>query len=375
MRKLILTATGILLIIISVFGAKAIIANKKKKKPTVEKVTQSVYVETVENKSIPIVISSTGSVKAKRRIELYSEVQGIFKRGQYAFKTGQAYNKGARLVTIDSSEYYASVQSSKSEFYNLLTSIMPDLRLDYPEVFNKWNDYLSRLNMNKSLPQLPNVTSDKEKYFITGKGIYSSYYNIKNLEQRLSKYVIYAPFSGILINASVTEGTLIRSGQKLGEFIKTGTYEIEVAIGKEYSELLKIGGKVQLSSLENDKKYTGKIVRVNGSIDQSTQTILTTIEVKNSDLKEGMYLNANIEAKEVANAIRIQRNLLQENNTIFVVKDSILDLAPVTPIHFSDKTVVIQGLKNGELMVAKNISDAYTGMRVKIQNQDTAVIE
>ncbi len=52
------------------------------------------------------------------------------------------------------------------------------------------------------------MSSEKENYFITGRGIVSSYYNLKNLEQRLSKYVISAPFSGILTEALVTEGTL-----------------------------------------------------------------------------------------------------------------------------------------------------------------------
>jgi len=365
MRKIILTVIGVLLVILSFFGAKAIIANKKKKKPSIEKVTQSVYIEKIENKNIPIIVSSTGSVKAKRRVELYAEVQGVFKKGSKPFKTGQPYNKGSQLIRIDSSEYYASVQSAKSEFYNLLTSIMPDLRLDYPEVFEKWQAYLSNFDMNKSINELPSTTSDKEKYFITGKGIYSSFYNVKNLEQRLSKYVIYAPFTGILTNAAVTEGSLIRSGQKLGEFIQTGTYEIEVSIGKEYSEMLKLGGSVKLNNLNNNKEYIGKIVRVNGSIDLISQTILTTIEVKNPDLKEGMYLKANLEAKEATNAIRIERSLLQEGNKVFIVKNDHLDLAPVTPVHFSDKSVVIQGLNDGDLFVSKSVPNAYVGMLVK----------
>ena len=64
----------------------------------------------------------------------------------------------------------------------------------------------------------------KENYFISGRGIVSSFYNVKNLEQRLSKYNISAPFNGILVEALVTEGTLIRNGQKLGEFAPTRTY-------------------------------------------------------------------------------------------------------------------------------------------------------
>lgn len=368
MRKITLSILGIVIILGAIFGSKAIIANKKVvKKPIAKKVTQSVYATPVKNASVPIIISSTGVLMAKRRVELYSEVQGVFKSSSKPFKTGQSFQKGEALIRIDASEYYASVQSAKSNLYNLITSIMPDLRLDYPEVFEKWQQYLSSFDMSKTTPKLPEISAENEKYFITGKGIYSSYYNVKNLEQRLSKYNHYAPFSGVLTNSLVTKGSLIRSGQKLGEFIETGIYEMEVSISTEYGDMLKTGGIVTLIDIKGNNKYKGKITRVNGSIDQATQSILTSIEVKDKNLKEGMYLEAKLEAKEAQNAISIERSLLQEGNKVYVVKDSILDLAAVIPVHFSEKKVVIQGLKEGELLITKSIPEAYAGMLVKIQ--------
>ena len=366
MRKIILSILGILLIIAAVLGAKAIIANKKVvKKPAIKKVVQSVYITPVKNTTIPIIITSTGVLAAKQRVELYSEVQGIFNNSARSFKTGQKFKKGEVLIRMDSSEYYASVQSAKSNLYNSITSIMPDLRLDYPEVFEKWQQYLSDFDINKTTPKLPEITADNEKYFITGKGIVSSYYNVKNLEQRLSKYILYAPFSGVLTNSLVTKGTLIRSGQKLGEFIQTGIYEMEVSISTTYIDLLKTGGTVTLLDLKGAKEYLGKITRVNESIDPNTQTISAFIEVKNSSLKEGMYLEAKLEAKEATNAVSIERGLLQENNKVYVVKDSILDLVTVTPVHYSEKSIIIQGLKEGALLVNKNVPEAYAGMLVE----------
>ena len=123
------------------------------------------------------------------------------------------------MLSLNSDEFYASLQSQKSNLYNLITSILPDLRLDYPTEFKKWETYLKGFDMNKTTPKLPDFSSDKEKYFISGRGILTAYYNVKNLEVRLSKHQIRAPFSGILTEALVTPGTLVRVGQKLGEFI------------------------------------------------------------------------------------------------------------------------------------------------------------
>ena len=207
------------------------IATRDKDMPTeITKEVKTVFVETVKNTTIPIVIPANGNLAAKNRLELYAEVQGVFRSSSNDFKPGQAYKRGQTLLNLDSSEYYASVQAAKSDLYNLITSIMPDLRLDYPEYYQKWQNYLDGFDINKSTPELPETSSDKERYFITGRGIFSSYYNLKNLEQRLGKYRIIAPFSGILTEALVNKGTLVRSGQKLGEFIDSAGVKTLLAI-------------------------------------------------------------------------------------------------------------------------------------------------
>ncbi|MGK0254530.1 MAG: multidrug efflux pump subunit AcrA (membrane-fusion protein) [Mariniflexile sp.] len=365
MRKIILSVIGVLLIIASILLAKSLIANKNKPKPILEKVIKTVFTDTVENGIVQIKIPANGSLVATRRFEIYSEVQGIFKTGNVLFKPGQKYGLGESLIRIDASEYYASVQSSKSNLYNSIAAIMPDLRLDFPEVYQKWQNYLNAFDLNKTAVKLPEMTSEKENYFITGRGIVSNYYNLRNLEQRLSKYVITAPFSGILIEALVTEGTLIRNGQKLGEFIDPSAYEMEVAISKTYANLLKVGEQVQLNNLNKTETYQGEIARVNGSIDASTQTITAYIDVKDSNLKEGVYLEANINGETVQNAIEVDRNLLLEDQQVFVVKDGLLETMAVTPVYFSETKVVLKGLPNGTILLKKPVPGAYAGMLVK----------
>lgn len=371
-RKILLSVIGILIIVASVFVARSIINSKKTPRPKPEKVIKTVFIDTVKNGNVPIIIPANGNLSAKQRVELYSEVQGVFRKGNKLFKAGQAYKSGETIIRIDASEYAASVQSAKSNLYNLITSIMPDLRLDYPEIFPKWQKYLSDFNMENSTPALPEMTDEKEKYFISGRGILTNYYNVKNLEQRLSKYRISAPFSGILTEALVTEGTLVRSGQKLGEFINTDIYEMEVAIGKAYSDLLRVGEKVELVNLNGTKTYTGKVARINGSVDLASQTIRAYIDVKDENLREGMYLEANLDARQEEDAIEIDRGLLLEDNKIFVVRDTILDIIDVKPVYFSDRKVVLKNVPDGITIVSKPVVGAYAGMLVKVFDESNS---
>ena len=366
LRKIGLSVLGLILIGLALTFAKNLIAGNKKQRPKPKKVIKTVFVDTVQNGTIPIQISANGNLAAQKRLEIFSEVQGVFQPGSKLFKPGQVYQRGQTLLKLDSAEHLATVKSQKSNLYNQIAAIMPDLRLDYPEAFDKWQRYLDSFDIEKSLSELPKMTSDKERYFITGRNIQTSFYNVKNLERRLSKYRITAPFSGILTEALVTEGTLVRQGQKLGTFIDTSVYELEVAISKTYADLLRVGNKVKLTSIDQSREYTGKVARVNGNIDQASQTINAYIQVKDASLREGMYLEANLEARSETNAISIARSLLQPNDQLFVVKDSILDIIDVKPVYFSEKQVVIKQVPEGEVIVSKPVPGAYVGMLVKV---------
>ena len=365
MRKIILALFGVLLIIASVYVSKLIISNKNTIRKVPPKVIKTVYVDTVLNSTIPIIIPANGNLIAKRRLEIYSEVQGIFKPASKLFKPGEKYNKNEIFITINNTEYYSSVQSAKSNLINSIVAIMADLRLDFPDIYPKWQAYIKSFDLDKTTPKLPKMSSEKENYFITGRGIVSNYYSVKNLEERLTKYTIKAPFKGILTESLVTEGTLIRNNQKLGEYIDPTIYEMEVSLGKNYASLLKIGENVQLNNLENTKKYTGKISRINGSVNTDTQTIAVFIEIKNSSLKEGIYLEAKINAKNEPNAIEINRSLLLDENKIFIVRDNVLDIMEVTPTYFSETKVVLKNIPDKTIILSNPFPGAFVGMSVK----------
>ena len=365
MRKIILSALGIVFILLASYLGNNISESKKQPRPIPVKVIKTVFIDTVKNGTVKIIVPANGSLTAKRRIEVFSEVQGVFRIGSKLFRPGQKYSTGDVFIRIDNTEYYANVQSAKSNFYNTLTSVMPDLKLDFPDVFKKWETYIDNIDLKKTTPSLPELTTEKEKYFITGRGIISGYYNVKNLEQRLNKYAISAPFNGILTEALVTEGSLIRSGQKLGEYIDDSVYELEVAVSRNYASLLKVGENVSLNNLEKTETYNGTVSRINGNVDLSSQTISAFIEVKHDVLKEGMYLEAQLGAKEETNVIEIDRNLLSDKNEVFIVKDSLLFTYPVEPVFFGDNKVVIKGIPNGTFLLAKSVPGAYPGMLVK----------
>ena len=114
MRKYVSIITGLTLIAISVFIAVIFIKNSDKKKPKMAKDTKTITVNIVKNKTIPIQINSTGSLIAKNKIEIYSEVQGVLNIRKKDFKAGTFYTKDEIILSINTDEHLASLKSLKS---------------------------------------------------------------------------------------------------------------------------------------------------------------------------------------------------------------------------------------------------------------------
>ncbi len=370
MRRYITIFAGLVMIAGGVYVASLLIGNKKKKQPKNREVIPVAFVREVKNSTIPVQVVESGRLLAKNRIQLYAEVQGVMETTKKEFKPGATYRKGEVMVKIRSNDYYAKLQAQKSMLQNLITSILPDLHLDYPEAYPKWDAYLRKFDLDKPIPPLPETTSDKEKFFVTGRNIYNTYYNTKNMEIIYNKYTLRAPFSGILTDALVTPGTLIRPGQKLGEFIDPTVYELEIAVNKTILPALSVGQKVKVRDVESlNDTWEGKIVRINGRVDPTTQTVKVFINLRGDDIKEGMYLEAVIDGTNKENAIEVNRSLLVEESNLFIVEDNKLKIISVTPVFYNQKTVIVKGLADGQKLLVKMIPGAFSGMKVKISEE------
>ena len=375
-RRIILAVLGLGLLLGAVMVAKNTIDNREEWSPRAEKkLVAGVFVEKVKNTSSPITITTSGNLTARNRVELYAEVQGIFNSSSRPFKPGTWYRKGESLLELDKKEEVIGLKAQKSSLYNQLVLLIPDLRLDYPEASGKWEQYVSAFDVEAPLQALPEPDSEKEKLFLSGRNIYTAFYNVQNMETQLINYTIKAPFSGVLTEALVDKGALIRPGQKLGEYIDQSVYELEVAINTAYGDLLSVGKTVDLHNVERTKSWTGKVIRVNSRVDPASQTIPTFIQVSGKGLREGMYLEADVTAKEEQNTYEVSRKLLVDNDKLFVVRDTVLDVVTVEPIYFKENTAIIKGLQDGTLLVSNAIPGAYVGMPVKIFTDQKDLID
>lgn len=362
-RKWILFILGFVVIALSFQLSKKIANSNPPPRRQAEKVVKNVFTKEVINGSYNVQIPSNGVLEAYQRIKITSRVQGLMQTINPLFKSGQSYRKGQILVQIASSEFNSNVIAQRASLYNLITSVIPDLQLDFPQAYQSWKTYLKEFDVEKATPPLPDMDEDV-RLFISGRGIISSYYSLQNLEKSLTFYTIRAPFDGVLVAANVTEGSLIRPGQELGDFIAPDHYELKVALPKSYVEKIDVGATVELKSIDTQKKYTGTVSRINAKVNTETQSVEVFIRVSSSELKEGVYLEALIGALEFNDVVALDRGLLNGDQELYLVEDDKLVLKKVEVAHFTDSHAVVRGLKDGVVVIAQPIIGAYQGMEV-----------
>ncbi len=367
MRKWIISLSALVLLAISIIAARHM-ANSKKVIPKVDNINEvSVYVEEVKNSSIPVKILASGQVEARNKIEVYSEVQGIMESGARPFLEGTFFQEGDLLLKINTEEFESSLKAQKSSFFNQLVGMMPDLTMDFPSSAEKWNQYIRNFSMDRPVRELPAQATEQEKYYLATKGIFTSFYNLKNLEVRLAKHRIRAPFSGYVTDVMVKPGTLIRPGQKLGEFVSHNVFELKVPVNAGDEKFLSIGKKVEVHNIERTKSLTGKVIRINKKLNTTTQSIVAVIELIDPELRDGMFMEAELDAKVLNNVVQISRKLLQADNKVFVVQDSILAGIPVEPVYFNnDGTALVKNLPDGSLLLSQAVPGAHEGMKVTV---------
>lgn len=366
-RKVIVIAVGLLLAALFFFAA-GIIGTAPEEKAEAKKATlaRTVPILIAENKAIQTEIPIFGKLRAYRKVELYSEVSGMLGKSSKPFKEGMAFSKGSLLLELDNEEAQLNLQAQRAALLTSITQMMPDLKTDYPDSFEPWNNYRKRFDVTKKTPDLPEAKSDRERSLVTMRNIYNQYYSIRSMEERLSKYRIYAPFSGEITMSAIDRGSFIRTGQKLGELMNTVDYELAAAVPLQDLEFIKVGDKVELFSEDIGGEWLGTIRRMSNSVETNTQTVKLFVEVRGKKLRENMYLNGYINANTISEVVEIPRKLLErgdEGEAVYVLRDSSLQLQPVQTVRRSETTALVRGIPNGTKLLSEPLTGIFEGMK------------
>ena len=278
-----------------------------------------------QNKQIEI----QGRVRAENRLELFPEVQAKVLTSNKPFREGIAFKRGEPILQFDDEEARLQLYASRSQFQTLAASLLPDIRLDYPDLLNRYEQWYDSLHPERTLSEIPDFEHRQMERFLISRGVYNSYYQIKSAENRLKKFTVRAPFSGILSVAKAEPGQSVGPQVHLGTLVDPDSYQLTAAVRQSQIRFIGIGDIVELTDNHMSGSWTATVVRLNPSVDVRSQTVEIYLEVGGNGIREGMYLEGLLETGDPIEIAEIPKSALLRNGFVYAVMDGVTRQVPV----------------------------------------------
>src|SRR3984885_14024587 len=113
--------------------------------------------------------------------------------------------------------------------------------------------------------------------------------NMRRLEQLEGFKDVYAPFTGVLTKRNVDPGALINAGagaagRELFDLARVDPLRVYTSVPQAYAPYVRVGAKTFVTLQEfPGQKFSAAVARTAESIDPTTRTLLTEVDVPNKD--------------------------------------------------------------------------------------------
>ena len=142
-----------------------------KKKPDVN-LKRFVKAEKVEYQRLVSPLTAQGRVVSSSEVTLVAEAAGKLETGSVALRKGTTFKKGQLLAIVYKDEVELALKASKSRFLSTITSILPDIKIDYPNYCARFSDFFNAIDIDKELPGVPEVDNEKLKVYLASKKLF-----------------------------------------------------------------------------------------------------------------------------------------------------------------------------------------------------------
>ena len=311
-----------------------------------------------------------GRVEALYRMDIISETTGDLILGGKEFREGVEFSKGEVMLQLDATEAHNALTAQRSQFLQLLSTSLADLRADFPGNWSSWEAFLESMDVDARLPELPTFGSQREELFVANRGILSLFHSIRSAEERLDKYTVVAPFDGVVTAAAVRPGGLVRAGQLAGVLVGRGAYEVKTAVHARYLTTIALGDAVAFVDENNQPVAQGTVHRVAGNVDAATQSAsvycrVQPVDGKSTLLRDGRFLTGTIASEPIADGVSVPLNLLMDDGSVYAVEAEQLKKIPVEVAFESRSEAIVLGLDSGTVLLTEAVASAFDGMPVQ----------
>lgn len=309
-------------------------------------------------------LSLPGNIQPYTDAAIFARTTGYLKE-RYA-DIGSRVKQGQLLAAIDTPEIDQQLQQARAE----LNTAEANARLALTTA-ERYRDLIKSESVSQQ--DLDNANGN---YEARRAAVQSATANVKRLEQTQGFKKIYAPFAGVITARNTDIGALIGSGTAAKELFHIAAVHrlrVYVNVPQAYSRAAQPGlvAEIELKELPG-QRFKGTLARTAQSIDPSSRTLLTELDLDNptGELLPGSYAEVHLKLPTAATTFRLPVNTLifrSEGLRVAVVSNGRVAMTPVTlGRDFGSTVEIVSGLTGGEAVVINPPDSLTAGQAVRI---------
>jgi RND family efflux transporter MFP subunit len=332
---------------------------------------------TVQHGTYSPLLEVLGTVEPAQDIVLSPRVGGQVIELSPKFVPGGMVRQGDMLLRIDTADFENALSIRESELEQAEASLEIEegrqslARKELALLGNTIDDANRALVLRE--PQLVSIKAE----------VSSARAAVERAKLDLERTTVVAPFDAQILSRSVNVGSQVSPGDELGQLVGVDEYWVRAAVPVRslrwvrYQEPDGQGSPVTLRDSDAwgpAAKRQARVTRMIGSLDQQTRLARVLITVSDplglkSDappLILDTLMEAQIEGRPIEAVVRLNREYVREDDTVWVMKDGKLDIREIEVVFRDARYAYIRnGLESGDEVVTSTLATVAVGVGLR----------
>lgn len=342
----------------------------------------AVSTETIVLQPVGGVYSFTGTFEPNRESKLSAEQQGKI-IAIYA-DAGSYVIRGQKLVQLDNSLLQQQLNAIDIQIQNATTENKVQLAANQIQIDALTTD-VQRFRILAKADAIQGVQLERAEQQLAAAenqrialqqqaGIKNAVAQRRTISEQISKTTVYAPFSGYITARLSEVGAFAAPGIPLLQLTEISTLKFTVNVAEKDLPYFKMG---QQQAIQADvlpgRKLQARVSMI-GSKSNSGSSFPIQFTVQNladNSIKAGMFGRVEIADSSHATGIIIPSSAIvgtAEQPQVYTVKNGKAVLTTIVIAkHQDNKVVVMEGLREGDLIVTRGLINLFEGANIKTQ--------
>lgn len=361
-------------------GAALLYLNRPEpEQAVVEQKPLLVDVAEVDKQTITVAVRSQGTVSARTRTTLVSEVSGNVVEVSPQFEAGNFFDKGEVLLQIDQRDYRTALKRAEAA----VASARSALALEKGRAEVAYRDWLKFSRDVNRTAEAEALAQRKPQLAEAQAQLDSALADLAQARDNLDRTTIRAPYAGMIEEKKVGIGQYVNSGTQLGTLFSVDTAEVRLPIPDNRIGYLNLTdgetpARVTLTADmgDNTHQWEARLVRTEGVFDKSTRVLFAVAEVedpyglekpRDMPLRVGTFVRARIEGRTFDDLVVLPRHVLRTGNRVWVVdsEERLINRQVKLLRTEGELAYVYEGLAEGERVCLSTVPNAVAGTRIR----------